>query len=492
MWLDIDYMNGWRVFSWDQRHFPDSKRQQLFDRLRDHGHRIVTIVDPGIKKEPGNPIFDEFSANNLLCTNEEGVPYTGTVWPGATVFPDFGLEDARTRWANHIAQWAHDGIDGIWNDMNDPSTGPITDEEMRFLNGTLPHHAGHNAYANLMAQATFDGLMEARPDQRPFILTRSGMTGIQSTAAVWTGDNFSNVTHLKMSIPQTLNLGLSGVAFNGPDVGGFCDHTTEDLMVAWTMCGFLFPFFRNHSASNTRQQEPYMFGTEAESTIRRCIQTRLKLMPLLDALFAQHAAAGDPVMRPLCYEFPEDSYARVEDQYLLGSALLAAPFLDPATPNREVVLPPGAWLQLSSGEWHQGPTTITIQRTSPDQPVLFLRDGSIIPTWQGSALPGNGEGDGALDLHVFLRDAPSAQGTLVEDDGITRHGPVCWRDLSYQILPTGHGRLQVVAHSLGYAHASKSVRLLFHGLAPVDAIPQEDTWPFHQRTLSGLIVTLPA
>jgi alpha-glucosidase len=483
LWLDIDYMDRWRVFTWDESRFPSAQRRETFENLRQRGYRLVTIVDPGIAKEPDFPVLKAHQEKATLCVTEEGVPYVGTVWPGATVFPDFTQEKARDLWAGQIRDWVLEGaIDGIWNDMNDPSTGPITDEEMRFAGGTLPHASGHNVYADGMARATVAGLLQARPEERPFILTRSGTTGIQRFATVWTGDNFSNKTHLAMSIPQTLNLGLSGVAWNGPDVGGFCDDAGEPLFATWFLAGFLFPFLRNHSCAGTRRQEPYAYGPATETLCRKAINTRLKLLPYLESLFALHASQGDPILRPLSYEFAGEDFEKISDQFMVGPFLMVAPILDPEAKSRKVILPPGSWYNPLDDSWVGGSAVLEVERPSPDGPFMWIRDGALIPTWQGTEFPGDGSGNGLLDLHVFLDQRSTAEGELLEDDGMSLNGPVTWRSFRCSFDAHGQPRLSVLARSLGYEGACATARIVAHLGPEATPVPetllQLDEWPF--------------
>jgi alpha-glucosidase (family GH31 glycosyl hydrolase) len=224
--------------------------------------------------------------------------------------------------------------------------------------------------------------------------------------------------------------------------------------------------------------------------MRRCIQTRLKILPYLEGLFAIHGAFGDPVLRPLCYEFPQKDYARTDDQFLVGPSVMMAPFLDPSEKSRTVLIPPGWWLDLGTGNWMEGPSTIRVERPTPARPMIYVRDGTILPAWQGTEFPADGEGTGLLDLHVVLWEATRATGLLVEDDGISLDGPVSWRDLAYT-RDGSSGKLTAIARSLGYGKVSSSARLVFHGWAPEGASSEEDLWPFHGRRLPCQSVVLP-
>ncbi len=417
MWMDIDYMNGFRVFTFNEKRFSAADRGLMRRELERRGTRLVAIVDPGIKAEAGYGMYEEGVRDGLLCQSPEGKPFIGYVWPGVTAFPDFTLEKTRKSWAGHIKDFLAQGpLDGIWNDMNDPSVGQVEPDEMLFEEGRSPHAAFHNAYGHLMAQATWEGFREKDPMQRPFILTRSGSAGTQRYSAIWTGDNASNEANLAMSIPMSINMALSGVSFNGPDVGGFAGNTTESLMTAWMLAGALFPFFRNHSAIGTRSQEPYAFSAKARELIRKCILTRAKLLPYLYNQFFMHWRDGEAVMRPLSYEFEGREYERLNDQFMIGPSLMLAPFTDVSSASRRAILPPGWWFDLAQGRWVRGGRSVTIRRR--DRMIVFVRDGSILPCVEGTDFFPQPDFS-RVEFHVFAK----ARGGVLdyyEDDGATR------------------------------------------------------------------------
>jgi alpha-glucosidase len=423
LWYDIDYMDGYRVFTWDRKDFP--RPRKLTDMLRRQGVRSVAIIDPGVKAEPGYPVYESGKAAGVFCKAPSGRDYTGRVWPGDTVFPDFTIEEGRQWWAEKVARFLDEsGIDGAWLDMNDPSTGWCDTDDMLFDSGKIPHARYHNQYGHFMAQASRMAFEKLDPSRRAFLLTRSAFAGTQRYSALWTGDNDSNWKHLRMSIPSTINLGLSGIAFNGPDVGGFAGNTTEKLLVRWHQAGFLFPFFRNHSAANSKPQEPWQFGPKAMARIRDVLWTRYRLLPYLYQLFFEHHLTGDPILRPMLYEFEN-----VDDQFMAGPAIMAAPILDSDTEGefvvsggarrqmRHIVLPKGWWYDLNTGEWIEGGRTIRYG-ASMDEVPLFVREGSIIPWYDGTLKNGDTPTDD-FELHVFAREG-TCGATLYLDDQETR------------------------------------------------------------------------
>lgn len=428
LWYDIDYMDGYRLFTWDRADFPDPAG--LNRDLKAAGIRVVTIVDPGVKREPGYAVYDGGRRQNAFCQTASGREYVGKVWPGDTVFPDFTLAEVRDWWAGWLAEFLRESaVDGVWLDMNDPATGYSRTDEMRFQYGAIPHDRYHNQYAHFMAMASRAAFDRLDPGGRPFLLTRSACAGTQRYSAVWTGDNASNWKHLRMALPCSLNLSLSGVAFNGPDVGGFMDDTNPELLIRWHQACSLFPFFRNHSMRHSRPQEPWQFGPETLAALRGVIRTRYRVLPYLYQCCFAHWRDGDPVIRPLLYHYVGPEYVDLDDQYLVGDALLVAPILcgEGQGPEivragvkmweRSVVLPPGWWFDLNRGAWVEGDRVLAYAAALDELP-LFVRDGAVLPYYAGP-LRNSVMELSAVELHLFCRDRP-ARGEYLVDDRETR------------------------------------------------------------------------
>jgi alpha-glucosidase len=240
LWLDIEYMDGYRVFTWNTELFPDPRG--MLERLAEQGFRVITIIDPGVKYEPGYPVFDAGLERDAFCRTEGGDIYIGQVWPGNTAFPDFVTEEARSWWGELNAAHVGFGLAGIWNDMNEPATGNIEPRQMHFDHGRYSHERYRNQYALLMAMGTRSGLLSAMPERRTFILSRSGFAGIQRYAANWLGDNQSRWDHLGLSIAMGAGLGVSGQPFLGADIGGFQGNSNAELFLRWMQYGTLTPF----------------------------------------------------------------------------------------------------------------------------------------------------------------------------------------------------------------------------------------------------------
>ena len=305
--------------------------------------------------------------------------------------------------------------------MNDPATGPVENQDMLFNHGRKPHAAYHNQYALGMTMATRQGFLDAHPNQRPFLLSRSGCTGSNRYTAIWTGDNYSNYHHLKNSIPTTLNLALSGIPFNGPDACGFGGDTTPELARDWFKAGFLFPFFRNHSLKGTRQQEPWAFGAKTMTVLRRYIQLRYRFRPYLYQLFAEQEQSGEAILRPLFYDFPDHKelpLGLIDDQFMVGPHVMQAPFISEKQKTREVVLPgDGAWFDVMHGKWIEGNQKIAVAAQFNNTP-LYIRDQTILPLARLKREEHLFQAQ-RVDFHLFFSKDGTAQTRYRFDDGGT-------------------------------------------------------------------------
>lgn len=469
LWLDIDYMDEYRVFTWDQTRFPDARA--MLARLRERGFRVITIIDPGVKYEPSNPVFDEAANGGLLCRTPGGAVYTGQVWPGRTAFPDFSLEETRRWWGELNAAHVQRGLAGIWNDMNEPATGDIPADAMWFDHGRQPHGRFHNEYATLMAMGTVEGLLAAMPGQRTFVLTRAGSPGIQRYAANWLGDNCSRWEHLWMSIPMAMGFGVSGQPFVGADVGGFMENTTPELLARWYQYGALTPFCRNHNCADQHDQYPWSYGAATLGLCRDAITLRYRLLPYIYACFVDAAETGAPVQRPLIFEAQEDEATRdVDDQYLFGRGLLVAPIYQAGQSSRRVYLPHGtwyAWHNAQAGGVFVGPRWIDAP-APPESIPLYARGGTVIPLWADSPLTTMGYHPKTVELHVFLPDEDGeTRSFLYEDDGTTfafRDGAFLRTD--FQLKRTG-GEIFLTATVSGRGYpefARREFVVMLHGL----------------------------
>ncbi|MDI3519395.1 MAG: alpha-glucosidase [Caldanaerobacter sp.] len=382
IYLDIDYMEGYRVFTWNKDTFKNYK--EMLKNLKSMGFKVVTIVDPGVKRDYEYFVYGEGIENDYFVKDKYGITYVGKVWPGEACFPDFLQDKVRKWWGEKIANFVRDGIDGIWNDMNEPAvfetpTKTMPEDNIHILDGEkISHREAHNVYANYMALATKEGLLKERTNERPFILTRAAFAGIQRYATMWTGDNRSLYEHLLMMMPMLMNVGLSGQPFAGADVGGFEGDCSEELFIRWIEAAVFTPFLRVHSAIGTKDQEPWSFGKKAEDIARKFIKIRYELLPYIYDLFYEASKKGYPVMRPLVFEYQEDENThKIYDEFMLGQNLLIAPVYLPSKDRREVYLPSGIWYDYFMGERYEGGNYYLVEAPIDTIPV-FVKEGAII------------------------------------------------------------------------------------------------------------------
>jgi alpha-glucosidase len=433
VWLDIDYQDRNRPFTVDRTAFPDLAG--LAADLRKQGIRLVTIADLHVAAAAGQDYapYDSGVAGNHFVHNPDGSVFTGKVWPGASVFPDFTDAGTRAWWGKLHAPLLDAGVAGIWNDMNEPSvfetptaTMPI-DTVHRiagddFAARNASHAEIHNVYGMEDTRATYDGLRTLRPDERAFVMTRASYAGGQRYAVTWTGDNSSTWDHLKLSIHQLINLGLSGFSYGGADVGGFTGGPSPELMTRWFEIAAFTPIFRDHSAKGTPRAEPWIDGPDQLAIRRRFVEQRYHLMPYIYALADQNARHGDPLMRPVFYDYPALLGAACDQSmaFTLGSALLVAPPPKPESPQPyEVCLPAGGWFDLWSGlpvtiAGDKAPIGTVSETPRLDHLPVYVRAGTILPT-QPLVQSTAQAPQGALSLDIY--PGGDCQGTIYLDDG---------------------------------------------------------------------------
>lgn len=409
--LDIDYMDGYRVFTVDRERFPDLPG--LIRELEGQGVRTVVILDPGVKADPGYPIYREGEQGGCFCCLPDGRVYHGLVWPGWCAFPDFTDPEVRAWWGDHYRRFAEIGAAGFWHDMNEPTAFVAWGEP------TLPrcvrhamegrggdHREAHNLYGLLMNRAAWEAMRRLRPDCRPFLLTRSGWAGVQRYAWTWTGDVESSWAALRQTIATVLGLGLSGIPYAGPDIGGFSGAPSAELFIRWFQAAAFMPFFRNHAAKGTPRREPWAFGEPALSIVRAFLRLRVRLLPYLYTLAWEAADTGAPLVRPLFWPDAEDpSLWEIEDAFLLGPALLVAPVIEAGARTRRVILPSGEWFDFWTDRRWVGPGEIEGEAPLERIPV-FVRAGRFLPMDE--------EG---LTLHLYVPSEGGGEGVLYQDAG---------------------------------------------------------------------------
>jgi len=432
--LDIHYMDDYRVFTVNRERFSDLPA--LSKEMADEGVKLVAILDPGVKVDGDYPLFRDGAHRKAFCETADGRTVQAPVWPGWCAFPDFTSSEVRKWWGEQYAKVVEWGVSGVWHDMNEPAAFAAWGEP------TLPrctrhdfdsrggdHREAHNLYALLEARAAHEALQKLRPGQRPWILSRSGWAGLQRYAWTWTGDSESNWWSLKQSIRFALSLGMVGIPYNGPDIGGFGGSPSPELFARWFQMAAFLPFFRTHCAVFAPRREPWVFGEPTTSIIRGALKLRYRLLPYFYTLAWAASQKGAPLVRPLFWLDESDSSLRsVDDQFLLGDALLVAPVVQQGAKTRRVVLPKGRWARFSISDFRfsispgeevvrgmggrdevlEGPGEVEVPVTMEEVPV-FVREGSVIPMRE----------EGKVVLHAWPgRDGEvRARGTLYSDSG---------------------------------------------------------------------------
>ncbi|TXT57024.1 MAG: putative Alpha-glucosidase 2 [Candidatus Thorarchaeota archaeon] len=425
--LDIGYMDEFRIFTWNDDVFPNP--QSFIDQLSSLGFRVMSIIDPGVKLEKGFSLYEEGAKNDYFLKRTNGEEYIGLVWPGETVFPDFSKQPVRDWFAQQYQRLAKTGLsNSSWLDMNEPSYCIYQGMKEAYSLDDVVDSEGNpweprmrNVYAMGMIKAAFDGLREAFPNQRPFILTRSGFAGYQRYAAMWTGDNHSKWEHLWLSIPMLLNIGLSGIPICGADIGGFGGDVSDELLARWYQLGAFYPFSRNHSMINTRRQEPWLFDTFVVEQARHFLEIRYKILRYLYSLAYESSNTGFPIMRPLVFEFQDDPRTyEIDTQFMIGPFILVAPVLKAEIDSISVYLPEGLWYDYwTSSSTHVGRGGMILNvETHLDRMPLFIRGGAIIPT--GKVVRHTGEDQG--DLVIVIYPGNNSEFSYYEDDGISETG----------------------------------------------------------------------
>ena len=393
-------MDGYRVFTWNEKDF--GRPGEVIADLKKKGFKIVTIIDPGVKLDPGYDMYDEGMEQGYFAKTPEGDTYVNAVWPGDAVYPDFGNPKVRQWWGEKQKYLVDLGVRGVWNDMNEPASfrGELP-EDVVFTDEDRPcdHGQMHNVYGHLMAKATYEGLKK-QDGRRPFVITRACYSGSQKYTTAWTGDNQSLWEHLRMAIPQMCNLGLSGMVFIGTDVGGFGADVTPELLSRWVQVGCFSPLFRNHSSKGSTRQEPWLFGEETLNINRKYIELRYKLLPYLYDLFHETEQNGMPVIRPLVLHYEKDKETwNLNGEFLFGEHMLVAPVVEQGMTKKLLYLPEGTWYDYDTREKYTGKQYI-VKDAPLDVCPVFVKAGSIIPCFEPMQYVGEIELD-TLILDVY-------------------------------------------------------------------------------------------
>ncbi len=404
LYLDIDYMDGYRCFTWDSKAFPSPKI--LVDDLRDMGFQTVTMIDPGIKEDPNYSVYREGMEKNMFLRTVDGVVAKGPVWPGFCAFPDFTNPEVRSWWGNLYEGLYKDiGISGFWNDMNEPAVFHIhhktlPDNVMHHHDGlACSHRKAHNIYGQQMNRSSWEGCRVLQPEKRPFLLSRASFSGGQRFSAIWTGDNCSDWEHLQIANIQCQRLAISGFSFCGTDIGGFTGNADGELFVRWLQLGVFHPLMRVHSIGkhasgdampaeeaelldpdlHIADQEPWSFGDKWTDLAKKAIELRYCLLPCLYSAMWLHTLDGSPILRHLAFADGQDPKLwDIERDFLFGEHLLVSPVVQSKVQRQGVYLPKGNWYYFWTGQLASGEMFVTVM---PDQIPFFVREGAVLPVY---------------------------------------------------------------------------------------------------------------
>ncbi len=419
IYLDIDYMDGYRCFTWNKKYFPDPKK--MIKDLANIGMKTVVMIDPGIKVDDNYWVFKEGKDNNYFCRRSDDYFMEGHVWPGRCQFPDFTNPTVREWWGGLYKELVDLGVAGVWNDMNEPAVfgaGTFPNDVRHNYDGYRgSHRKAHNVYGMQMVRSTYDGLKKLMRNKRPFTITRAGYSGMQRYACVWTGDNVATWEHLKLGNIQCQRMSISGVPFCGTDIGGFSGEPDGELFTRWIQLGTFSPFMRAHSAGDTSEREPWSFGEPFTSINRKFIELRYRLMPYIYSVFWEHHRYGFPILRPLVMlEQEKISNHFRQDEFTFGDKILVCPVLEQGAVSRIVYLPKGQWYNFWSHELLNGENEYDIKAPLEDMP-LFVRAGSVIPEYPVMQYVGEKPID-EVWLNVYYADY-EVNSFMFEDHGDT-------------------------------------------------------------------------
>ncbi|MFN4084155.1 MAG: glycoside hydrolase family 31 protein [Bacteroidia bacterium] len=468
IYLDIDYMDGFRCFTWSKEHFPDPKR--MIQELEAEGFKVVVIIDPGIKIDKNYWVWQEGILYDYFCKRADGTLMEGDVWPGKCHFPDFTNPEVREWWSGLFKGLIETGVRGVWNDMNEPAVFEIgtfpEDVRHNYDGNECSHRKAHNVYGMQMARATYHGLKKFLMPKRPFVITRSCYSGAQRYSSVWTGDNTSTWEHLWIANIQCQRLAVSGISFSGSDVGGFIGDPDGELYTRWIQLATFHTFFRTHSSGNDtkKDQEPWSFGSKYEFIVKKFIYLRYQLLPYIYTSFWQHSTKGTPVIRPLVYldQTDPETHFRM-DEFAFGDHLLVCPVLSEGVNERIVYLPKGYWYHYWNDHCYKGGVEIKV--TCPiDRIPLFIRAGAVIPHYPKMQFVGEVEIT-EQTLHVYFVKDNEVISYLYEDAG-DNYGYKFGYSNVHRFYTQGKGQNFLITHICdgNFETAYKNFSVVVHGL----------------------------
>ncbi len=513
IYLDIDYMDEYRCFTWNYKHFPNPKK--LIQDLNEDGFKTVVMIDPGIKVDDNYFVFADGQENDVFCKRPDGDLMTGPVWPPACAFPDYTKEAVREWWGPlYKGLYSEQGVSGFWNDMNEPAVFEVDSktfpENVRHDYDGHPcsHAKAHNIYGMQMARATYQGLKNLKEDTRPFVLTRATYSGGQRFSSVWTGDNIASWEHLQIANLQCQRLSISGFSFTGTDIGGFVGIPTGELMVRWLQLGVFHPLFRVHSMGNNEDgatsvdeevvkesekkkkidQEPWAFGTTYTEQSKAAIEWRYQLLPYLYNAFWEYTQTGKPMINPVSFIYQNDPKTYQEERdFIFGEHLLVSPVIEEGITEQKIYLPKGDWYELKTGKLFTGEQTIT-RKISLDYIPTFIKAGAVLPLYP--VRQNTSESVDELTLKVFYNKG-NLTSQLYEDQG---------EGYQYEENNFSLKTFETSGHTQGFrltqskkgdrADSYQTCKLYFHGLpfVPNQCMVDGKTETFTIENMDGIPV----
>ncbi len=386
IYLDIDYMDGFRCFTWNKEHFPDPKR--MVKELSDDGFKTVVIIDPGIKIDKDYSVFREALEKDYFCRRADGPHMKGKVWPGECYFPDYTKKEVRDWWSGLFKELIEDiGVKGVWNDMNEPAVMEVpnktfTDDVRHDYEGNrCSHRKAHNVYGMQMARATYQGLKKFAYPKRPFVITRAAYSGTQRYTSTWTGDNVATWEHLWIANVQAQRLAMSGFSFAGSDIGGFAEQPQGELFTRWIQLGIFHPFCRVHSSGDHGDQEPWAFDDDVTDIVRKFVELRYQLLPYLYTTFWDLINHGTPILKSLVMYDQEDHQTHYRtDEFVYGDSILVCPIQEQNAKGRRMYIPRGKWYNFWTDEIVEGGKEKWVDAEIDSMPI-FIKEGAVIPKY---------------------------------------------------------------------------------------------------------------
>lgn len=418
IYLDIDYMEGFRCFTWNKEYFPDPKR--MVKELSDAGFKTVVIIDPGIKLDKDYDVFKEALDKDYFCKRADGPYMKGKVWPGECYFPDFTKPEVRDWWSGLFKELIEEvGVKGVWNDMNEPAVMEVPNktfpDDVRhdYDGNPCSHRKAHNVYGMQMARATYQGLKKFAYPKRPFVITRAAYSGTQRYTSTWTGDNIATWDHLWIANVQAQRLAMSGFSFAGSDIGGFAEQPNGELYARWIQLGVFHPFCRTHSSGDHGEQEPWMFGDDVTAIVKKFIELRYQLLPYLYTAFWQYLNDGIPILKSLVLFDQTDIQTHYRtDEFIFGDKIFICPIMEPNSKGRRLYLPQGNWYNYWTEEVVEGGKEMWVDADIDSIP-MFVKEGAIIPKYPIQQFVGEKKFD-EITLDVYFKKGKEI--SVVYDD----------------------------------------------------------------------------